>query len=102
MIENALKYTASGTVLIGCRRRRGELGLVVADTGKGIPPDQINAVFDEFYAATDRPHPRRGLGLGLAIVRGIAALLGLRTKITSSPRRGTLFEVAVPRAGDAS
>jgi len=97
LIENGLRYTTSGGIVIGCQRRAGRLALVVADSGFGIPADQTEAVFEEFVqlhnSARDR---RRGLGLGLAIVRRLAALLRAELQVRSCPGRGSRFLVILP------
>jgi len=97
LIENGLRYTSSGGVVIGCQRRAGRLALVVADSGLGIPADQTEAVFEEFVqlhnSARDR---RRGLGLGLAIVRRLAVLLRADLQVRSCPGHGSRFLVILP------
>jgi signal transduction histidine kinase/CheY-like chemotaxis protein len=100
VISNALRYTMEGRVLLGCRRRGDSVEMIVADTGVGIDPDQLPNVFREFYRAA----PSRGgdmgdgLGLGLAIVQRLAALLDHRVTIESRPGKGTLVRILVPRA----
>jgi signal transduction histidine kinase/CheY-like chemotaxis protein len=100
LITNALRYTRRGRVLLGCRRRGDQVEVVVADTGIGIAPEHLPKVFDEFYRAG--PPPREdgqvGLGLGLAIVRRLAALLGHPVQIDSVPGRGTVVRLLLPRA----
>ena len=76
LVANAIRYTADGRILIGCRRRGENVDLVVADTGLGIAPVHLPHVFQEFYQAG----PLRGgltkcLGLGLAIVKRLSVLL---------------------------
>jgi two-component system, sensor histidine kinase len=86
LLANAFKFTRSGGVLLGSRRRRGEVGLVVADTGVGVPPDQRESVFEEFHRAkTTAGGPNEGIGLGLAIVRRLAALMGGTVAMRSRP-----------------
>ena len=97
LIGNAIKYTTSGGVLLGCRRRGDTVRIEVWDSGIGIPADQLEAVFEEFHqignAARDR---RKGVGLGLAIVRRLGALLGHPVAVRSVPGRGSVFSVTVP------
>ena len=91
LLANALRYTAHGGVLIGCRRRGEKIRLEVWDTGPGIPEDQRQAIFREFYQI---PHGRgAGVGLGLAIVDRTARLLGHRILVMSRPGRGSLFAI---------
>ncbi len=69
LLTNALKYTTSGGVLLGCRRRGGRVGIEVWDTGIGIQADQLDRIFGEYHQLDNATQDRsRGLGLGLAIV----------------------------------
>jgi Na+/proline symporter/signal transduction histidine kinase len=98
-ISNARRYTRTGGVLIGCRRRGGEVAIQVIDTGVGIAESDQKAVFEEFHRLTEgAEHTKRGLGLGLAIVDRIARLLGHEISLRSELGKGSCFEVVVPRA----
>jgi CheY-like chemotaxis protein/anti-sigma regulatory factor (Ser/Thr protein kinase) len=99
LVSNAVRYTPQGRVLVGARRR-GTLVLVqVWDTGPGIPLDQQERVFQEYYQLANPERDRtKGLGLGLAIVRRLTALLDCRLTLRSQPGRGSCFEVAMRRA----
>jgi CheY-like chemotaxis protein/anti-sigma regulatory factor (Ser/Thr protein kinase) len=92
LVSNALRYTSAGNVLVGARRRGGEVLVEVRDSGIGIVPEQQSKIFDDFYQvdnpARDR---RRGLGLGLAIVRRLALLLGHSVELRSQAGRGSVF-----------
>ncbi|WP_416137827.1 NahK/ErcS family hybrid sensor histidine kinase/response regulator [Halomonas sp. HK25] len=98
-LGNAIRYTARGHILLGCRRRQGGLEIMVGDTGPGIAPGQQREIFEEFrrlgssYGGEDR-----GLGLGLAIVDRISGMLGHRLGLASVPGRGSMFSVTVPFA----
>lgn len=97
LVSNALRYTKRGGVTVGCRRRGDETVLEVWDTGIGIPKDQCEQVFDEFYQLGNPERDRKkGLGLGLATVRRIADLLGHRIELNSRVGRGTVFRLYVP------
>ncbi|MCX7339685.1 MAG: hybrid sensor histidine kinase/response regulator [Hyphomicrobiales bacterium] len=98
LVSNAIKYTPSGKVLVGCRRRGPLLLLKVMDTGLGIPQAKQKAVFREFERLDQGARIARGLGLGLSIVERIASTLGHRLTLRSAPGRGSTFEIAVPRA----
>jgi signal transduction histidine kinase len=105
ILSNALRYTASGGVLIGVRRRGAMVRIDVADTGCGIPQDQSETVFEEFHRAAtgnDAGFDGGGLGLGLAIVRRIAGALGHGVTFSSRVGRGTVFHIDVPAAIGAS
>jgi CheY-like chemotaxis protein len=99
LIANAIRYTANGRILIGCRRRGADMDLVVADTGVGIDPSDLPYVFEEFYqAGPPQAGSNQGLGLGLAIVKRLGALLDHRIALESVPGKGTVFRIRVPRA----
>jgi signal transduction histidine kinase len=97
LISNAIRYTAAGRVLVGCRRGRERLRVEVWDTGVGIPADRRGRIFEEFHRLGNAPrNDGKGLGLGLAIVDRIARLLDLHVGFTSEPGRGSCFTVAAP------
>ncbi|SJM33930.1 ATP-binding response regulator [Mesorhizobium delmotii] len=99
ILSNALRYTRSGGVLVGTRHRGDTIRIDVADTGCGIPHDQREAVFEEFHRGTiptDAGLAGGGLGLGLAIVRRIAAALGHPVTFSSKVGHGTIFHIDVP------
>jgi PAS domain S-box-containing protein len=101
LIENALRYTTHGHILVGCRRVSGALRIDVLDTGIGIPPDQAEAIFEEFHQVDKYnrcPDGGQGAGLGLAIVRRLAGLLGHRVSVVSFPGQGSRFSIEVPLA----
>jgi signal transduction histidine kinase/CheY-like chemotaxis protein len=102
LVANALRYTERGGVVIGCRRRKGEFALEIWDSGPGIPVEERERIFEEFYQIPG-PHTEGsvGLGLGLAIVRRLAHLLGHRIELASREGRGSMFRVIVP-PGDRS
>jgi signal transduction histidine kinase/ActR/RegA family two-component response regulator len=100
LIENALRYTHRGGIVLGARRHRGRLRLVVADTGIGIPADKQAEVFEEFVQVGNPERDRtKGLGLGLAIVRRLAGLLGHQVGLTSTAGRGSCFYVELECTG---
>ena len=99
LVGNAIKYTARGRVLVGCRRRGDFLSIEVLDSGSGIPAEQFGAIFDAFHQI----HPAsEGLGLGLSIVRRTAEALNHPIALKSDLARGSHFTVLVPRAGTAT
>ena len=97
-LGNAVRYTARGRILIGCRRRGECIAIEVWDTGPGIAEADQTVIFEEFRRL-DRGG--QGLGLGLAIADRIARLLDLPLKLRSWPGRGTVFSIEVPRAAPA-
>ena len=97
LVGNALKFTPSGgRVSIGGYVDDGELRVAVADTGPGIPEEQRSRLFDRFWQA--RGTDRRGLGLGLAIAKGIAEAHGGRLWVDSTVGEGSTFQFAIPLA----
>ncbi|PKU21433.1 NahK/ErcS family hybrid sensor histidine kinase/response regulator [Telmatospirillum siberiense] len=99
LLNNAVRYTKNGRVLLGCRRRRDTMVIEVWDTGIGIPQNQLKLIFREFHQLGNSARDRRqGLGLGLAIVDRLAQLLDHRIDVASEPQRGSVFSVEVPLA----
>jgi PAS domain S-box-containing protein len=98
LLSNAIRYTNEGSVRLRCVRASDALRLEVRDTGIGIPADQLERVFEEFYQVDRGTQRREGLGLGLSIVRRLAALLEIPVKIESELGRGTVFHVELPAA----
>ena len=97
LLSNAIRYTTSGRILLGCRRHRQSLSIEVWDTGIGIAEDKLGEIFQEFKRG-DVTHRKqdRGLGLGLAIVDKIARMLGHRIRVSSRLGKGSMFAIEVP------
>lgn len=103
LVQNALKYTETGGVVVVARSTATHLNIEVWDTGMGIAAADLPRVFDEFYQVGRGERARtQGLGMGLAIVKRLARLLGHSLTVTSRPGRGTMFRVGVAlgRLGD--
>jgi len=97
LVANALKYTHSGKVLLGCHRRNGTLTIEVWDTGIGIPDVELKAIFEEYHQIDNAARERcLGLGLGLSIVQRLAGLLGHHVSVRSRLGRGSVFAIEVP------
>ena len=97
LLSNAIRYTPSGRVLLGCRRHGRSVRVEVWDTGIGIPKDQQRAVFREFHRldpSGDTGEP--GLGLGLAIAERSAKFLGHPLRVVSEFGKGSVFSIEVP------
>jgi PAS domain S-box-containing protein len=95
LVDNAVRYTDRGGVLVACRRRQGKAWVEVWDTGIGIAADKTPEIFEEFRQLGDDARTR-GSGLGLAIVAKTAALLGLEIRVHSRPGRGSVFAIELP------
>jgi signal transduction histidine kinase/CheY-like chemotaxis protein len=99
LLDNALKYTPRGGVLLALRRLGGGFEVQVVDTGIGMAPAVLERAFDEFFQADNPERDRaRGLGLGLAIVQRLLRLLGHGLSLHSQPGRGTRAAVRLPQA----
>ncbi len=99
LVENALRYTAQGGVLIAARACGARVRIDVVDTGAGIPAEKQAEVFEEFHQL-DNPgrDSNQGLGLGLAIVARLAKLLGVEVGLASRPGRGSRFSLVLPQS----
>ena len=107
LVSNALRYTDEGGVLLGVRHQAsGQVRIDVWDSGRGIALEHQQRVFDEFYQiARNSQHQgehQRGLGLGLATVKKLAALVDCDVQLASWPQRGTRISVSLAPASSAS
>jgi len=102
LVSNAVHYTTTGGVLIGCRRRGRRARIEVWDTGCGIPDDQQQDIFSEFFQIERTRQGRgTGLGLGLTIVQRLGKLLEHPVELRSIPGEGSMFAVEVPIGSEA-
>jgi signal transduction histidine kinase len=97
LLSNAIKFTHEGTVSVRTRQLEGGVEVQVADTGIGIPPDELASIFDDFRQV-DQSSTREygGTGLGLSIVRKLLGLLGGAIRVESEPGQGSVFTVTLP------
>jgi two-component system CheB/CheR fusion protein len=99
LLANAIKYTRQGRILLGCRRRGDRLSIEVWDTGIGIAEHDLSAIFREYHQLDGQAgRSRRGLGLGLSIVRRFGALLDHDIRVRSVFGTGSMFAIEVMRA----
>ncbi|MDJ0973982.1 MAG: GAF domain-containing protein [Planctomycetota bacterium] len=100
LLHNAMRFSERGaTIDLALETRSGDALILVRDGGRGIPPDQLSAIFDVFVQAErpDGPHPSGGLGLGLTLVRKLAELHGGSVVARSEGvGKGSEFEVRLP------
>ena len=101
LLANALRYTSHGGVLVGVRRRGTNILVQVCDTGPGVPEDRRDAIFQEFQRAHNDIPGQTGFGLGLAIVRRFAQVLGHPVSLASRVGRGSTFSVLIPLSEEA-
>ncbi len=107
LVANAIRYSRPlepdqphrvPRIVLGCRRRGGHIEIQVWDNGIGIAERELTLIFDEFYQVSNEArNPAMGQGLGLAIVRRYASLLGHQIRVRSTLGKGTLFSVLIPR-----
>ncbi len=107
LLQNALKFTASGgqvNLRIKKDKVRGKVYIKVEDTGVGIPPDKLNAIFEPFYEVQDVMHHSTsktdfmggGVGVGLSIVKDVIDMANGEIAVESEPGKGTVFTVVLP------
>lgn len=98
LVHNAIKFTDDGYVRVEAHARDAEVEITVSDTGIGIPADRIHEVFDEYTQIEDlREAKPRGTGLGLALVRAYARMLGGDVSVQSVHGKGSTFTLTLPR-----
>jgi two-component system sensor histidine kinase KdpD len=105
VLDNAAKYAPAGTTIsIKGAREQGGVLLQIMDEGSGIPPAELESVFDKFYRVQKGDHVRPGTGLGLAISRGfVEAMRGTISAANRADRSGAVIAIRlpVPAASDA-
>ena len=103
LLDNAAKYSPPDTTIsIRSLRERDAVMLQVADEGEGIPPTELESVFDKFYRVQKGDHVRPGTGLGLAISRGfVEAMHGRITAANRTDRKGALITIRLPVPAEA-
>ena len=104
LLNNAAKYTPrGGSIALGARREDAQLVVTVEDTGRGFPPEMAQKIFEPFSQWTAEGQASAGLGIGLALVRGIVELHGGRVEAASAgPGKGSRFLVRLPCAQAAA
>ena len=106
IVSNAISYTDSGKIVVGCRLRGDNARIEVWDSGVGIAEAKLETIFEDYYQVDNPARDRRkGLGLGLAIVQRVARLLDHPIQVRSRLGKGSMFSVEVAlvgRAEDAS
>lgn len=101
LVSNAIRYTDKGAVKLRCIETEGRCTVEVEDSGVGIEADQLEEIFKEFHQVRTPGSNKEGFGLGLAIVRRLASLLGHEIGVQSAPGKGSCFSVSLPTyAGD--
>ena len=103
LLDNAAKYAPAGTTIsIRSRARPGFVSLQIIDEGEGIPPADLESIFDKFYRAHKGDHVRPGTGLGLAISRGfVEAMHGTISAANRTDRSGAVLTIRLPIPADS-
>jgi two-component system phosphate regulon sensor histidine kinase PhoR len=97
IVDNALKFTAAGEVVVTTRSDGGRVEIAVRDTGSGIPPRDLPRIFERFYKVDRARGGQPGSGLGLSIARHLIELQGGTIVAESTPGEGTVVRVRLPR-----
>lgn len=102
LLSNAIRYTSAGSVALTCRQQDADtVSITVSDTGVGIPKEELDNIFAEYYQLNNAERDRnKGLGLGLSIVKKLCDLLDIELACKSEPGNGSTFTLSV-LAGDA-
>ncbi|WP_438449217.1 sensor histidine kinase [Gorillibacterium sp. sgz5001074] len=102
ILENAIRYTEQGTIRVRLSAQPESVHLIVEDTGRGIPQEELPYIFERFYRVEkSRSREHGGSGLGLAIVKKLMELQGGTVEVASEPGAGTRFVISLPTSGPA-
>ena len=96
LLANAVKFTGEGVIVLSFEEADGEVRFHVRDTGPGIPPNEQESIFQPFARTVGDHTPEAGTGLGLAVSRRFARLMGGDVTVESSPGEGSVFTVHLP------
>jgi PAS domain S-box-containing protein len=97
LIANAIKFTEKGTIVLGNNTGENKISIYVKDSGIGISPDRLDAIFDRFVQAdTNITRPQGGTGLGLSIVKEYIRLLNGSISVESELHKGSTFTITIP------
>jgi len=96
LIGNAVKFTDHGEVVFTVAALGPRLRFTVADTGRGVPSEELEQIFQAFHQAAEQVRAQDGAGLGLAISRGIIELMGGTVEVASTPGQGSRFWFDIP------
>jgi PAS domain S-box-containing protein len=103
LLTNAIKFTERGTISVAADQQGNNLVFSVHDTGIGIAPEALPFIFEPFrQAETSSTNGKKGVGLGLYIVRQLVSLLGGETSVTSALGQGSVFHVTIPSTTEGS
>jgi len=101
LVGNAIKFTDTGEVHITAKTENGHFAVSVADTGPGIPADQLTRVFEQFHQVDNSNTKKKGgTGLGLAIAKQIVEMHGGRIWVESTLGKGSIFQIELPTGAE--
>ena len=93
LVDNALKYTKFGSIRMGCKLKGEYIEFYIADTGTGISPEQLDAIFNRFVKANNNV---QGTGLGLSISKMLVEKMGGQIYAESELGKGSIFKFTLP------
>jgi signal transduction histidine kinase len=103
LVDNALKYTDTGGVMLCVEQRNDRLAICVADTGIGVPHQSVPFLFDEFYQVDNHERDKtKGFGMGLAICKSLAGQIRGDVRLARTGPQGSCFELLLPTRQDNS
>ena len=102
VLDNAIKYTEEGSIKLIANYEHGHLSVEVADTGIGMPAEEVQHIFDPFLRLGAGEHHSQGTGLGLAITKRLVEHMGGTITVDSSPGQGSRFLIRIPAQAVAS
>jgi signal transduction histidine kinase len=99
LVDNAIKYTPpGGSIKVEAAAKDGDVLIKVSDTGVGISPEECPRVWDRLFRG-DQSRSKRGLGLGLSVVKAVIEAHGGRAEVEPGFASGSVFTVRVPQPG---
>jgi two-component system phosphate regulon sensor histidine kinase PhoR len=103
LVSNAIKYTKrGGKMIVAFEAKKNDVSIMIKDTGKGIPPEDINRIFERFYRVEkSRSKEKGGTGLGLAIVKHIIEAHNSQVNVTSTVGKGSIFSYKLKRGSES-
>jgi len=101
LLENAIRYTNKGGILLGCRRKKQFILLQVLDMGVGIAPENLQSIFEAFQQLGEADEKQnKGVGLGLSVVKQLSSVLGHELSVESVFGKGSVFSLRIPLADE--
>ncbi len=97
LFTNAIKYTPKGSITIKINEKNGNYNFSVIDTGRGIPKEYQDKIFEPFFRIDKQRYKKKGMGLGLNICKKITTALGGNITVESEPEKGSIFSFYIPK-----